>query len=200
MIERDLRKLQARPNKPGDTLPRTGRGAPALGQTERTPVTNADVQRSGNAVMKRTGAATLGLGADWQGMPGLHQEHRAYGETVVDLGQRQGDVVIDLSLANVFEMTTLGNTSFTFVMGDWPMQAYARSGNPRTGIDLPLTLMIDAQAGTLYFDVSVWAPRGVGPNLSLRGYYEIGFAYRYYPGEDTAKVRAYPIIVPPEPK
>lgn len=199
MIERDLRRLQAAQQKPGDSLPRVGRGAPALGQTSRTPVTDADFQRSRNAVMKRDGPATLGLGNDWQGLPGLHQEHRAYAETVVDLGQIAGNVLIDLSLANVQEMTTVGNTNISFTLGDWPTGAYPRSGNPRSGIDVPITLLINAQAGFLYFNVTTWAPRTTAPDLTLTGYYELGFAYRYYPGEETAKMRAYPIILPKAP-
>ncbi|MBB5700017.1 hypothetical protein [Sphingomonas yantingensis] len=201
MIERDLKRLQARSPKPGDVLPRNGRsGAPAIGATTRTPAADTDFQRYENAVMKRSGAMTLGLGADMQGMPFNHPEMRSYGETVIDLGGVQGNLQIDVSLANVFEMNIVGQTAISFGLGDWPTLAYERSGSPPTGVDIPVTLMITKGTGSLGFEVSVWAPRGSAPDTTAAGYYEFGFAYRHYPGANTAKVRGYPIILPPRPQ
>ena len=196
MIERALRKLQAAQPKPGDALPHAGRSPVSISETNRTPEPNADLQRENANVMKSTGSPTLGLGADWQGMPQMHQEIRAYGETVIDLGNVSGAVQIDLSQAGVWKMTVTGPTTIEVNVIDWPYDAYPRStdGNRKTGIDLSASLLINKQFGSLDVDVDHWAPAHEAPNFGPNGFYEIGVAACRVGSNLT--VRGYPVIRP----
>lgn len=196
-IERSLAKLQAAQNAPGDRLPRGGRPGVALGERSHTPDTDADIHRYENAVMKRSGAPTIGLGADWQGMPFLHPEIRAHAETAVHLGNVAGALQIDVARAGTQAMIATGNLQITFSLNNWPSGAYTRSGGV-AGLDIPITLIIVKQnGGPMTIGVTHWAPQDQIPDLSKAGFYEIGVGLLYFPGDQTVIARGYPIIRPP---
>lgn len=195
-IERSLSKLQAAQNPPGDHLPRGGRAGVALGKRSHTPATDADLQRYENAVMKRSGHPTFGLGADWQGMPIMHPEIRSHAETALHLGNVAGDLVIDVARASTQSMVAIGGLAITLSINGWPINAYPRNGLV-SGIDIPLTLLISKQvSGPLIINVTHWAPESEPPNLEKPGFYEIGVGLLYFPGDPTAIARGYPIIRP----
>lgn len=195
-IERSLAKLQAAQNPPGDHLPRGGRSGVALGKRSHTPATDADLQRYENAVMKRAGNPTFGLGADWQGMPFMHPEIRAHAETALHLGNVSGNIEIDVARASTQSMVVVGNVAITFSINNWPSGAYPRNGAV-SGLDIPLTLIIAKQVGgPMTIDVTHWAPQDEPPNLDAPGFYEIGVGLLYFPGDATAIARGYPIIRP----
>lgn len=197
-IERSLAKLQAAPNQPGDRLTHGGRPGVALGKRTHTPDTDADIQRYDNSVMKRNGNPTIGLGADWQGMPFLHPEIRAHAETAVNLGNVNGNVVIDVARAGTQAMVVNGNVAITFSFANWPTNAYSRTG-AAGGLDIPITLIIVKNtAGPMSVAVTHWAPKDVAPDLTKVGFYEIGIGLLYFPGDgtNTAIARGYPIIRP----
>lgn len=195
-IERSLAKLQAAENPAGDRLPRGGRPGVALGERSHTPGTDGDIHRYENAVMKRVGEPTLGLGADWQGMPFLHPEIRAHAETAYNHGNVAGALQIDVARAGTQAMVATGNLQITLSLSNWPSDAYTRTGGV-AGLDIPLTLIIVKQnAGPMTIGVTHWAPQDQIPDLTKAGFYEIGVGILYFPGGGDAIARGYPIIRP----
>lgn len=182
-IERNLAKLQAAKNRPGDKVPPPAKPQPVPGRAEIEPEGDVDFQRDHQKVFKNAGYATLGLGNDFGRMPQRDMELRSYDETIINMGSVSGTVTLEADRANVFYLALSGDATIAFEVGD------------RTGVDVSCSLLIDNTGGhAITIEADHWAPRDVEPALDIGGFYEISVAIAVF--EETTIIRAFPCIIP----
>jgi len=191
-IERNLAKLTAKQNRDGDRVAQSGGSVPVIASATSQTDGQPDVSLKNDAYLKRSGAASLDTGNAFHGLPQVGMEIRSAAETVIDLGNRSGAIIINVARANVFKINLTGAATFTFTADDWPYRAFERSA--ASGLDYGISLLISKGATTLGMTVDHWAPKSAAPDLSKAGFYEIGIAICVVNG--VSVVRGYPVIVP----
>ncbi len=196
-IERKLSILTPISEPTGDRVPSVAQGVPYEGkisfaaETERT-----EPKQVGH--MRTFDEARVDNGNDWQGFPQLHPEIRAEARTAIGYLDVSGAISIDLSLATIFRLEIVGDTTISLTTANWPSDVYDRTSDDDSGVGLEfgVVLMIDNTGGhNLTIAADHWAPKDIAPDLSNAGYYEIGLAVNWMPGWPTL-VRGFPAITP----
>lgn len=189
MIERALKKLQAKPPKSGDVLPRGGKPSLAVSEVTRVPPSDTDFQRNENGVMKRSGTPTLGMGHDWGWMPQAGMEFRNGVQTIIPLGDVGSSVNFKPDNAQAYLMNLTAPTQISFTNID--------PGYEDASYNIDFLLMIENAGGwTFFIDAAYWAPFNIEPSMAGPGYYEYLVSIAVVPGRQIT--RGYPLIRPRE--
>jgi hypothetical protein len=187
MIERALKKLQAKPPKSGDVLPRGGKPSLAVSEVTRVPPSDTDFQRNENGIMKRSGTPTLGMGHDWGWMPQRAMEIRNSVHSVIDLGAKAGAVSLKVEHAQIYVVQPSAAISLLFDTSG-VVDTYGREG-----VNVDFLVMIENPGGFgVTVNVNHWAPTGAAPNLNRAGFFELLVSIALLPSRQIS--RGYPCI------
>ena len=191
-VERSLSKLLPAKQREAQEVQRPTPGVQVSSRQSVAGRSNDAELRREARLLRSSGDASLETGNSWHGLPQRHMELRAVRETVIDLGQVSGEVVIDLSLANVFAMQTVGETTINLNLDSYPQ--IVMPGVPNT-FEFSVTLhLFKADAAACLLPANVWAPNYTALTLMKEGYHQVTLSVTVL--NAFTWIVAYPTVLP----
>jgi len=202
-IDRQIARRTPIKEPAGDRVPVLPENTPAIARREVAPVGDKDQTFLDSQTASTYGPASLENGNVWNGYPQIFMESRADAQTVIDHEGVSGGLDIFPAQANIHVMNIDAPVTITFNLNGWPLNSYPRNieGSKKIGLEIAIVLQMHNLDGhNIYFPgIDSWAPHGyANRELNKPGYYEIGFAIRWFQDgfPNQSYIRGFPAIIP----